>query len=441
MKCFLESLGCAKNLVDSEIMLALLVKEGYDLTSAPEEAEIIIINTCGFIESAREESVNTILEMTLMKESGSCKKLIVTGCLSQRYAKELRQEIPEVDAFIGTGNFHLITEVIENLSRKKKINLVNTPYAPLNIAIPRVVTTPFYYSYLKIAEGCNHKCSFCVIPELRGKYRSRLPEDIIKEARELAKNGVRELNVIAQDTTGYGQDLEGDYSLVKLLAELEKIEDLRWIRLLYFYPSTISDEVLSFMQESEKICNYIDLPLQHCEGNILKKMERGGNKESLLKLIDRIRTRIPDVPLRTSMIAGFPGETEKDFESLMDFIEKVEFDRLGVFEYSKEEGTKAGELKGQVRKKIKKERLHRLMTLQRDISLKKNRSLKGTIQEVLIEEILDSGPYKTAGRTRRDAPDIDGRIYLVNTGGNPGDIIRVKIIDGNEYDLMGEEFL
>ena len=440
MKCFLESLGCPKNLVDSELMLSLLLKEGYSLAISPQEADIIIVNTCGFIERAREEAIDTILEMALMKEEGRCKFLIAAGCLAQKYVKELTEELPEVDAFIGTGEFHRITEVIKKLSSSKEpLNFVSSPYVPLELGIERTISTPFYYSYLKIAEGCDHKCSFCVIPELRGKFRSRLPEDIIKEAEYLGEEGVKEINIIAQDTTRYGKDLEGDCNLAKLLEELEKVDTIKWLRILYFYPSGNLDDLLSLMSKSEKICNYIDIPLQHCEKKVLKNMSRRGDKESLLKLISHIREKVPGVTIRTSLIVGFPGETEEDFESLLDFAEKAEFDRLGAFVYSKEEGTKAGEMKNQISREVKEERLHRIMTLQKEISLKKNQSLKGSTEEVIIEGLFDDGPYSAVGRTKRDAPDIDGVIYITDTEAEPGDIIKVRIVDGNEYDLIGEE--
>lgn len=439
LKCYLISLGCPKNLVDSEVMLGLLVQEGYSIAYSEEEAEIIIVNTCGFIEKAKEESIDTILEMAQLKEKGSCKALIVTGCLSQRYSEDLKKEIPEVDAFIGTGEFHRINEAIEKLAEEKKLNFISSPEVPLEFNASRIITTPFFYTYLKIADGCNHKCSFCVIPDLRGKYRSREMSHIIKEAKELSERGVKELILIAQDTSQYGKDLKPKTDLPTLLRKLEKVKGIEWIRVLYFYPTSISEEILLLMKKSKKICNYIDLPLQHCSGKILKMMGRRGNKESLLELINKIRSVVPDVTLRTSLIAGFPGETEEDFEELLDFIKKAEFDRLGAFDYSREEKTKAAGLKGQIKKKVKKERLHRIMTLQKEISLEKNKSLTGSVLEVLIEEIFEEGPYQSAGRTRRDAPDIDGRIYLINCNGMPGDIIKAKVIDGNEYDLIGIE--
>jgi ribosomal protein S12 methylthiotransferase len=438
MKCFLVSLGCPKNLVDSEIMLALLAKEGHELTMSEKDAEVIIVNTCGFIESAKEESIETILEMALQKQEGTCKALVVTGCMAQRYSQDMKKEIPEVDAFIGTGEFHRITEVLNNLKDGETVELISNPEYIWRSDMPRLVSTPFYYAYLKIGEGCSHKCSFCIIPQLRGPYRSRPVKDIVEEAHSLAIQGVKEIIIIAQDPTQYGYDLPDQPHLTTLLKEIEKIEGIKWIRILYLYPNSISDELLELIKESEKICKYIDLPLQHCEHKILKAMSRSGNKEDYLKLIEKIKNIIPDVTLRTAMIVGFPGETDEKFESLLDFVEKAKFDRLGAFEYSKEEGTEAATLKGQVSKKVKKERLHRIMTLQKKISLEKNKSLIGSIQEVIIENISNKGKYKVHGRTGRDTPDIDGAIYLLPSDVQPGDIVKARVTGAKEYDLFGE---
>ncbi|MEQ8224393.1 MAG: 30S ribosomal protein S12 methylthiotransferase RimO [Candidatus Eremiobacterota bacterium] len=438
MKCFFVSLGCPKNLVDSEIMRALLDREGHEITCSEKDAEVIIVNTCGFIESAKEESIETILEMALNKKTGSCKALIVTGCMAQRYSKDMKKEIPEVDAFIGTGEFHRITEVLKNVKEHETIELVSDPEYIWRSDMPRLVSTPFYYAYLKIGEGCSHKCSFCIIPQLRGPYRSRPVKDIVEEARNLAGQGVKEIIIIAQDPTQYGYDLPEKPQLVTLLKEIEQIEGIRWIRILYLYPNSISDELLELIKNSEKICKYIDLPLQHCEHKILKAMGRKGNKEDYLNVIKKIKEKIPDVTLRTALIVGFPGETNEHFESLMDFVEKAEFDRLGAFEYSKEEGTEAEKLKGHVSKKTKKERLHRIMTLQKKISLKKNKSLTGSVQEVIIENISNKGKYKIQGRTRRDTPDIDGYIYLLSSDVQPGDIVKARVTGAKEYDLYGE---
>jgi len=437
MKCYLVSLGCPKNLVDSEVMLSLLSSKGHELVCSEEEAEAIIVNTCCFIESAKEEAINTILEMALMKENGVCRFLIVAGCLAQRYSGDLRKEIPEVDAFIGTSEIKSIGDVLDKLVSGSIVEQVSNPDVLWHSYVPRIVTTPFFYSYLKIAEGCSHKCSFCIIPQVRGRYKSRPFRDIIDEARFLGKSGVRELNLIAQDTSIYGKDINED--LVALLEELERIDEVKWIRLLYLYPASISDKLISFMGQSEKLCNYIDLPLQHCDGDILKLMGRKGNKEELGELIYKIRDNIPGVTLRTSIIVGFPGETDKQFASLMDFVEEMKFDRLGVFEYSREEDTGAALLKKQISKKIKKERLHKVMTLQKSISLEKNKLLAGSLQEVLVEEVMDDGSYKAVGRTRRDAPDIDGRFYFTSCRALPGDIVKASVTHGEEYDLIGYE--
>ncbi|WIF94695.1 30S ribosomal protein S12 methylthiotransferase RimO [Caminicella sporogenes] len=439
LKVYLETLGCSKNLVDSEIMLGILDRHNYKIVDNEYEADVIIINTCGFIESAKEESVDTILELSRLKKEGKCKYIIVTGCLSQRYFNELSMELPEVDAFIGTTNFDEIADVIKNLIENKKryINIKDIN-AHIDYNLPRMLTTPSHTAYLKIAEGCDNYCTYCIIPKIRGRYRSRPIETIIEEAKILASKGIKELIIIAQDITRYGIDLYGNYKLTQLLEELSKIDNIKWIRLQYSYPDIISDDLIDLMANNKKICNYIDIPLQHCNDEILKKMNRKTTKQSIINLINKFRSKIPSIAIRTSIIVGFPGETDEQFNELLEFIKEVEFDRLGVFTYSLEENTPAAKFPNQIPQEIKEERLNKIMQLQKDISYKKNMDKIGNIYDILIEEKVENENVYI-GRTEFDAPEVDGIVYVQsNKKLKTGEFFKVKIIDALEYDLIGE---
>lgn len=438
-KVYLETLGCSKNQVDSEIMLGILNKYGFDLTHDSSNAEIIIINTCGFIESAKKESIDTIIELGELKKTGDCKVLIVTGCLTQRYSKELSEEIPEVDAFLGTTNFNEIADIVKNIIGTGE-RIVSTASIDKDVPydLPRILTSPSYTAYLKIAEGCDNLCTYCIIPKLRGKYRSRPIEKIVDEAKNLAQNGVKELIVIAQDITRYGLDLYGNYQLVKLLKELAQIKELKWIRLQYAYPDIISDELIDVIADNEKICKYIDIPIQHCNNEILKMMNRRTTKEHIIDVIGKLRSKIPNISIRTSLISGFPGETDEQFSELYDFVKEIEFDRLGVFTYSREEDTAAAKLPNQISEDIKEARRDKIMLLQRDISFKKNMDKTGKIYDILIEEKVENENVYV-GRTQFDAPEIDGVVYISSDSRiNIGEFVRAKIIDALEYDLIGE---
>ncbi|SHG93965.1 30S ribosomal protein S12 methylthiotransferase RimO [Tepidibacter thalassicus] len=436
LKVALESLGCSKNLVDAEIMLGILKNEGYSLTSDFSQADVIIVNTCGFIEPAKEESINAVLEFAQYKDKGNLKILIMTGCLAQRYSNELKKEIPEIDAIIGTGSYSKIAQVIQRLSKEKNIIEIDEINFVYDETLPRYLSTPNYMAYLKIAEGCDNHCTYCIIPKLRGKYRSRKVEDLIKEAKNIAKQGVKELVIIAQDTTRYGIDLYKEKKLSYLLKELCKIEELNWIRVMYSYPEALNEEIINTIKENKKICSYFDIPIQHCSDRILKLMNRRTTKKDIIQKINLIRKNIPNAVLRTSIIVGFPSETEDEFNELKDFIQEVKFDRLGVFAYSKEEGTAAAKLENQIHDDIKEKRREELLLIQQKISLEKNKSKIGNIYEVLVEEKLEENIY--IGRTYQDAYEIDGAVYI-NTNKNIkiGSFVNVKINGALEYDLMG----
>ncbi|SHJ90619.1 30S ribosomal protein S12 methylthiotransferase RimO [Paramaledivibacter caminithermalis] len=438
-KIYLETLGCSKNQVDSEIMLGILKEHNYDFTYDESEADIIIINTCGFIESAKKESIDTILELAQLKKTCKCKILIVTGCLAQRYSKELSMEIPEVDAFLGTTNFNEIAKIINKILKNNEriVSTANSDKA-VEYDLPRILTSPSYTAYLKIAEGCDNYCTYCIIPKLRGKYKSRPIEKIVNEAKNLAKNGTKELIVIAQDITRYGIDLYGNYQLCELLKQLNSIEELKWIRLQYSYPDIISDELIEVIESNKKICKYIDIPIQHCNNKILKEMNRRTTKEHIITVINKLRKKIPDIAIRTTLITGFPGETDEQFTELYDFVKEIEFDKLGVFTYSREEDTPAAKLPKQIPEDIKENRRDKIMLLQRDISLKKNMDKIGRVYDILIEEKIENENVYV-GRTEFDAPEIDGVVYInSHLNINIGEFIRAKIIDALEYDLIGE---
>ncbi|MGL5718948.1 MAG: 30S ribosomal protein S12 methylthiotransferase RimO [Paraclostridium sp.] len=437
LKIALESLGCSKNLVDAEIMMGILNRKGYKLVGDFEEADIILVNTCGFIESAKQESIDTILDLAQLKETSNLKLLIVTGCLAQRYANELKAEIPEIDAIVGTGSYQQIDEIIAGLEKENNIVSLNDIEFAYNEDLPRYVTTPDYMAYLKIGEGCDNHCTYCIIPKLRGKYRSRKIEDIVKEAKNLAAKGVKEIVVIAQDTTKYGFDLYGEVKLPELLEELAQIEGIKWIRIMYSYPESITEELVKVMKKYDNICNYFDMPIQHASNRILKLMNRHTTKEDIKSKVDMIRKYIPDATLRTTIIVGFPGETEEDFKELVEFAKDVKFDRLGAFAYSREEDTAADKLPNHLEEDIKARRRDELMLVQQGISEELNASKVGNTYEVLIEEQIEDKVY--LGRTQGDAEEIDSIVYVKSENQlEPGNFVNVKIDKALEYDLMGD---
>jgi len=431
----ITTLGCPKNQVDSEFMSGLISENiNYRIEKNAQKADIIIINTCGFIEDAREESVDTILQAGQYKKEGQCSHLIVTGCLTQRYKEEIYDLIPEIDAVLGAGQYEKIAEVIESVVHNERLNLVGDPSFSYTSNQPRRLQEA-HYAYVKIAEGCNNRCSYCVIPDIRGPVVSRSVEDIVQEVKNLAANNVREIIIVAQDITQYGIDLYGEPALVELLGKLNTVEDIEWIRLLYSYPERISQELIDIIRDSDKICSYLDLPIQHSSTAIRKRMNRRGTTGQILNLIKKLREEISDIVLRTSLIVGFPGESEDDFQNLYDFVKKARFDRLGVFKYSREEGTPAAEMKNQIQEDKKEERLNRIMDLQREISLSKNQKRLGQKLEVLIDEVNDD---YSAGRTRYDAPEIDNQIIINDNSPQVGEMLICKIVEAYEYDLIGE---
>jgi ribosomal protein S12 methylthiotransferase len=438
-KVSMISLGCPKNLVDAEVMLGYLGKEGYEITTDEHEADIIIVNTCSFIKEAKQESIDTILDLADRKHDANCKLLVVTGCLPQRYQEELSKELPEVDIFVGTGDYPKIAEIIAaKRGVEGQVRYIGDPDYLYDTEMPRMQSSPRYYSYLKIAEGCSNCCSYCVIPSLRGKFRSRPLNLVMEEARRLVGGGVKELNLIAQDITVYGSDLPGGVTLETLLKEIVQIAGLRWIRLLYSYPDGITDGLIHLMKSEEKICKYLDIPLQHISDPVLTRMNRRSSEAQIRALITKLRTEIPDIALRTSLIVGFPGETDEDFKTLCHFVEEVQFDRLGVFCYSKEEGTPAASLPDQVSERVKRERYKKLMQLQARLSFKRNRRLMDTVEEVIVEGVSEESDLLLKGRCSRQAPDIDGMVYITSGQANVGDIVKLKITDSSDYDLIGE---
>jgi len=439
MKILFISLGCDKNLVDSEVMLGLLRSEGFQLTGEEAEADVIVVNSCCFIGDAKEESINTILEMAAWKEEGVCRALIVTGCLAERYKAEVLAEMPEVDAVVGTASYDKIVEVVKDVLHLKSgcqvfQNIDQTP----EVQVKRVVTTGGHYAFLKIAEGCDKHCTYCIIPKVRGKYRSVPMERLVRETEELAAGGVRELILVAQETTLYGCDRYGHKALPELLRKLAAIPGIVWIRIQYCYPEEITDELIQVIREEKKICRYLDIPVQHASDSVLKRMGRRTNGVQLREMIRRLRAEIPELALRTTLISGFPGETKEDHEILMDFVEEMEFDRLGVFAYSQEEDTPAAVMETQVPEDVKEERRSEVMELQQEISLEKSREMTGRTLLVMIEgKVADENAY--VGRTYRDAPNVDGYIFI-NTDQEmmTGDFARVQVTGALEYDLIGE---
>ncbi len=435
-KVAIESRGCSKNLNDSEIMAGILESSGYSLTENFEEADIIIVNTCGFIDSAKEESINTILEMASFKETGKLKYLVVAGCLAQRYSGELEKEIPEIDAIVGTTSFPMIVNIIKGLEIENKLTLIEHIDKDIDENLPKKKMTPKHMAYLKIAEGCDNKCTYCIIPKLRGKYRSRKVEDILHEAKILLDGGVKELILIAQDTSRYGIDL---YKEKKLPHLLEKLSDMgfEWIRIMYTYPEEIDENLVKVMASRKNICSYFDMPIQHASDRVLKLMNRKTTQQNIMEKIQMIRAHMPEATIRTTLIVGFPGETQKDFNELKEFVGKVKFDRLGAFAYSKEEGTAAANLGGHMEDEMKEARRDEIMILQQGISMDKNMAKIGETVSVLIEEELEDGVY--LGRTCSDAPEIDGAVYVnAKTKLDIGSFVSVNITGAAEYDLVGD---
>ena len=443
MNIGIKSLGCPKNLVDSEVICGKLLEKGHSISGEIENSDIAIINTCSFIEDAVEESINEIMNLVKLKNEGKIKHIIVAGCLPQRYIKDkIDRELPEIDAFTGVSELLEIDEIIQKILQKNKVCKVKEkPDYLYNHNTPRILLTPRHYAYVKIAEGCDNRCTYCMIPTLRGPYRSRKMEDIIEEVKNLSENKLlREIILIAQDTTLYGYDIYGEYKLAELLKELSllKIDSLKWIRVLYTHPAHYFEELIEVMANYPKICPYLDIPLQHINNKILKRMNRKVNRDEIKKIIDKCRKILPDLVLRTTCIVGFPGETEKDFKELLDYIQEVRFDKLGAFTYSREKGTPAYHYSHQVSAKIKNQRMESLMLAQQKISKEKGLACLGKIKEIIIDEIVDSKKWPTIGRSITDAPEIDGKVFVSSNKVNIGEFVKVKIIDSSEYDLYGE---
>lgn len=435
---FFVSLGCDKNLVDSEVMLGILREHGFDLIDDEMEADVIVVNTCSFIHDAKEESIQTILEMAEMKHSCRCRALIVTGCMAERYKEEILSEIEEVDAVIGTASYQHIAEVVDEVLAGQRVQQFDDLQAMPEVDVQRIMTTGGYSSYLKIAEGCDKHCTYCIIPKLRGAYRSHSVEYLVRQAQMLADQGVKELNLVAQETTVYGTDLYGRKMLPELLKKLCRIEGIQWIRILYCYPEEITEELIQVIKEEPKICHYLDLPIQHGSDRILKRMGRRTSKAELKSIIGHLREEIPDITLRTTLIAGFPGETEDEHRELADFVREMRFDRLGVFTYSAEEGTAAADMLDQIEESVKEERRDALMMIQQEIAFEKSEEMIGRVVDVLVEgRIPEDDIY--IGRTYRDAPDVDGYVFInAEEEMMSGDIVKVQITDAQDYDLVGD---
>ena len=432
---YLVNLGCPKNQVDGEVMLGLLAQQGYTISLDPEQAGVLMVNTCSFINEAKEESIETILDLARYKAAGTHKQLIVTGCLAQRYGRELRDMLPEVDVFVGTGEFVRITEIIEQKRRllDGPVTYIGAAHVLPDHTVPRIPTTHFYSAYLKVAEGCNHKCAFCIIPKIRGRQESRPIASLVAEAESLVAQGVKEINLIAQDLTAYGRERRDGTTLLALLKALNTIAGLAWIRLLYCYPNYLDTPLLRFIAEEEKVCSYIDMPLQHISDRMLRRMRREKSGEGIRRLLDRIRSALPGVVLRSSFIVGFPGEQEDDFQQLCDFVTEAGIDNVGVFRYSQEEGTTAGTMPDQVSEEVKEDRWHRLMERQSHVARKKNLARVGKEQAVLVGGQDDQGRWW--GRTQGQAPDIDGIVLLENCQADIGEIISARMTGVNGYDL------
>ncbi|MBQ2803564.1 MAG: 30S ribosomal protein S12 methylthiotransferase RimO [Lachnospiraceae bacterium] len=440
MKILFVSLGCDKNLVDSEMMLGMLQEKGYDFTDDEAEADIVVVNTCCFIGDAKEESINTLLEMSELKEQGRIKALLAAGCLAQRYQEEIQKEIPQVDAIIGTTAIDEVVAAVEEVLAGQGHNHYQDINKEPITDKKRVVTTGGHFAYLKIAEGCDKHCTYCIIPKVRGRFRSVPMESLVAEARQLAEAGVKELILVAQETTLYGMDLYGKKSLPALLHELAGIPGIYWIRILYCYPEEITEELLEAIASEPKVCHYLDIPIQHASDNVLKRMGRRTSEEELRNMIEKLRARIPDICLRTTLISGFPGETAQDHEKLYRFVNEMEFDRLGVFTYSQEEDTPAAVMEQQIPEEVKEARRDELMELQQAIAFEKAEDMVGKVLTVMIEgKVADEDVY--VARTYRDAPNVDGYLFLHTSATlMTGDFVRVQVIDSNEYDLIGEMY-
>ncbi len=434
---FLVSLGCAKNRVDSEHMLGILNRDGYEIVDDIEKARTVVINTCGFLQEAAQEAVDVILDAARFKETGTLERLVVTGCFVQRYGYKLRNEIPEVDGWLGTGEFHRIADVLKGLDKTTAPMLISRPVFPADHGLPRVQSTPFYTAYLRIAEGCANRCSYCLIPSLRGPFRSCLLEALLAEAANMAAQGVKEINLVAQDTSRYGEDIYGESRILDLLKGLCKIKGIRWIRLLYFHPNRLTEALLDFMDANEAVVPYLDLPFQHSNPDLLKAMRREVGKKTPRDLMTMIRNRRREIYVRTSLMVGFPGETEEMFEGLCDFVRMSEFDHLGVFAFSPEKGTSAARLPDQVESAIARERRKKLMAIQAGISKRKNQRMVGRVLPVLIEGESPETDLLLAGRTASMAPDVDGRVLINEGEGAVGEIMPVLITEAHEYDLVG----
>jgi ribosomal protein S12 methylthiotransferase len=438
MKILFVSLGCDKNLVDTEMMLGMLVQKGYTITDDENEADVVVVNTCCFIGDAKQESINTLLEMAELKKNGNVKALIAAGCLAQRYREEIQKEIPEVDAILGTTAIDEITNTLDEVFKGINGNHIEDINRAPVYDKKRVVTTGGHYAYLKIAEGCDKRCSYCIIPKVRGSYRSIPMDSLIKEAKSLVEFGAKEIILVAQETTLYGVDLYGKKSLPELLHKLCEIEDLYWVRILYCYPEEITDELIATIKSEEKICNYLDIPIQHASDNILRRMGRRTNRAELTDMINKLRKEIPDICLRTTLITGFPGETEEDHEEVLEFVDEMEFDRLGVFTYSAEEDTPAATFENQIDEEVKLDRQADIMELQQEIAFEKAENMIGTSMYVMVEgKVPDEHAY--VARSYKDAPNVDGYVF-VQTGRElmTGDFVKVKITGSYEYDLIGE---
>lgn len=438
MNIYFVSLGCDKNLVDSEMMIASLRKAGHQIIDDEAAADVIVVNTCCFIGDAKEESINTLLELAELKDGGKLKALIAAGCLAQRYQEEIRKEIPQVDAVVGTMAIEEIGEAVEEALAGKGRNHFRELNAPLSLSRDRVLTTGGHYAYLKIAEGCGRHCTYCIIPKVRGDYRSIPLEELVAQARALGEGGVRELILVAQETTLYGTDLYGEKRLPRLLQELAKLPEIHWIRILYCYPEEITEELIETIAREPKVCHYLDIPIQHASDRILKRMGRRTTREELTALIGRLRERIPDICLRTTLISGFPGESQEDFEELYRFVNEMEFDRLGVFPYSREEDTAAAGMPDQVPEEIREARRDELMELQQAVAFDRAEEMTGRVLEVMVEgKAADEDVYVT--RTYRDAPGVDGYLFLNTTASlMTGDFVKALVTGSNEYDLTGE---
>jgi ribosomal protein S12 methylthiotransferase len=438
-KVSMVSLGCPKNLVDAEVMLGVLSKQEYEITTDEKDADVIIVNTCSFIKEAKQESIDAILDLAERKHDGRCHTLIVSGCLPQRYQEELAKELPEVDIFIGTGDYPRIAEILaEKTGTESQLRYIGDPDYVYDESLPRLNSSPAWYSYLKIGEGCSNCCSYCIIPQLRGAYRSRPMEALVAEAERLVARGVKEINVISQDITRYGSDLTDGTTLEALIRRLVAIDGLRWVRLLYAYPDGISDSLIALIRDEPKVCNYLDIPIQHSSDPVLKAMKRRSSSRQIRDLVAKLRHEIPNIALRTSLIVGFPGETADDFADLMQFVEQTQFDRLGVFCYSREEGTPAAAMPEQVSERIKRERYRKLMRAQARLSFRRNRALIGKVEQVIVEGYSEETELLLKGRSARQAPDIDGQVYITAGTANVGDIVQLKITDSSDYDLIGE---